>query len=234
MKPLACVRHQLTAPLGVIGDVLDGAGVPWRYVDAWRGDAVPAVDDVSGLIVLGGEMNADAVDGHPWLADVRGLLRDAVAQDVPVLGVCLGAQLLARALDAAVLPGAVREIGFRKVDVLPSGDHDPLLRHFAPSSLVFQFHEDTCEPPDGAELLATNDDCAVQAFRAGERAYGVQFHFEVTTAEIRAWCDETPADVLRDVWGTTKDALLAEAALHLQTQQRLGRELTAGFVGLLR
>lgn len=231
---LATIRHQSSAPLGIIADVLDDAQVTWRYVDPWRGDDLPDVADVSGLIVLGGEMNADAVGDHPWLADVRRLMRDAVDADVPVLGVCLGAQLLARATDAPVRPAQRREIGFRRVEVLPAGVADPLLGAFAPSSLVFQFHEDTCELPNGAELLATNDATRVQAFRLGSRGYGVQFHFEVTLREIAAWCDETPPDVLRDVWGTTKDELLAQAASHLPTQQRAGRRLTAAFVELLR
>lgn len=177
-------------------------------------------------------MNADEVEAYSWLADTRSLLRGAVDAGLPVLGVCLGAQLLARALDAPVAPAATREIGFRKVEVLPPGARDPLLRWFAPSSLVFQFHEDECALPAGAELLATNDDTAVQAFRAG-RGYGVQFHFEVTANEVAAWCDETPPDVLREVWGTTKEALLAEAAAHLAAQQHAGRQLTAAFVDQL-
>ncbi len=234
MKPLVCVRHQPSAPLGVIRDVLDAEGVSWRYVDPWRGETIPDVGEISALIVLGGEMNADDVEEHPWLADTRSLMHEAVDCDVPVLGVCLGAQLLARAMGAAVVPASVREIGFRKIEVLPPGSHDPLLKAFAPSALVFQFHEDACESPPGGQLLATNDDNPVQAFRVGTRGYGVQFHFEVTTDEIAAWCDETRPDVLRDVWGTTKHALLTEAVSHLAAQQDAGRRLAAAFVDQLR
>ena len=229
MKPLIVVRNQASCPLGVVGDVLDARGVAWRYVDPWRGEALPDVGEVSGVVVLGGAMNADEVVKFPWLADARSLLRVAVAQEVPVLGVCLGAQLLARACDAAVTRAPTREIGFRKVEVLDAGVRDPLLAAFAPSALVFQWHEDTCELPPGAELLATGEDTFVQAYRVGERAYGVQFHFEVTTREISAWSDDTGAEGLRDVWGTTKPALLAEAASHLGAQQEAGRRLAAAF-----
>lgn len=233
MKPLACIRHQPNVPLGIIGEVLQGAAVPWRYVDPWDGDGLPDVGEVSGLIVLGGSMNADEVDAYPWLADTRTLMRQAVEADVAVLGVCLGAQLLARSAGAAVGHETNREIGFRKVEVLPAGAGDPLLGAFAPSSLVFQFHEDGCELPADAELLATNADTAVQAFRLGERGYGVQFHFEVTTREISNWCDETPPDELRDVWGASKEALLAQATSHLAVQQQAGRQLASAFLKLL-
>ncbi len=236
VKPLHCIRNHNSVPLGVIGEVLAASGVSWRYVDPWRGDDLPDLGETSGLIVLGAAMNADQVDQFPWLLEVRALMRQAVEADRPVLGVCLGAQLLARAIDADVLraPEAVREIGFREVEVLPAGVDDALLAAFAPAAMVFQFHEDACELPAGAELLATNDDTAVQAFRVGDRAYGVQFHFEVTAREIATWCDETPPDELRNVWGTTKEALLAEAVSHLGAQQEAGRRVAAAFVEQIR
>lgn len=212
--------------------VLDDAGVEWRYVDLWRGDAVPDISEAGGLVVLGGSMNADEDDAFPWLGDVRELMRQAVDAELPLLGSCLGAQLLARAADTPVVANATREIGFRKVEVTPAGRDDPLLSAFAPSARVFQFHKDASEMPAGAELLVTNDDTPVQAFRVGARAYGVQFHFEVTTREITAWADESPPEV-RDEWGMTKEELLAEAAAHLEAQQVAGRRLTAAFVDLL-
>ena len=230
MKPLVVVRNQASCPLGIVAGVFDSRGVGWRYVDPWRGDALPDVAEVGGVVVLGGAMNADEVAEFPWLADVRGLLRHAVSAEVPVLGVCLGAQLLARACDAAVTRAPVREIGFRKVSVVAAGSDDSVLRAIAPSALLFQWHEDACELPAGAELLATNDDTFVQAYRVGSRAYGVQFHFEVTTAEITAWADETGSGALREVWGTTKEALLASAESHLAAQQEAGRRLASAWV----
>jgi GMP synthase (glutamine-hydrolysing) len=227
VKPIAVVRNQASCPLGVIASVFDARGAAWRYVDAWRGSSLPDIAEVSGVVVLGGAMNADEVDAFPWLADVRGLLGSAVAAEVPVLGVCLGAQLLARACDAEVTRAPMREIGFRKVAVVTN---DPVLGAFAPSALVFQWHEDTCALPAGADLLATNDDTRVQAYRVGSRAYGVQFHFEVTTEQITAWSDETGASALHDVWGTTKEALLASAESHLAGQQEAGRRLASAWV----
>lgn len=233
VKTLAVLRNQASCPLGVIGEVLDAQGVVWRYVDPWRGDEVPDLGEVGGLVVLGGAMNADEVDAYPWLAEVRSLLAAAVPAEVPVLGVCLGAQLLARSQDAAVARDGVREIGFRKVSVVGGGSDDPVLAAVAPSAMLFQWHEDACELPAGAELLATNDDTYVQAYRVGSRAYGVQFHFEVTPREITRWADETDPVELAEVWGTTKPDLLAQAEVHLAAQQEVGRRLAAGFVDLL-
>lgn len=229
MKPVFAIRCQLSAPLGVIADGLDARGVPWRYVDVYRGEQLPDVTEASGLVVLGGEMNVDEVDAHPWLADVRTLTRRAVDAEVPFLGSCLGAQVLARAMGAPVSAGTVREVGFRKVEVLPAGADDPVLAPFAPSSLVFEFHQDECALPDDATLLATGDETVVQAFRVGEQAYGIQFHFEVTVQEITAWADKRPTERLRDEWGVTKQELLAQAAVHLEQQQRAGRALATAF-----
>ena len=232
MKPLAVIRNDAICPLGIVQPVLDQAGVDWRYVEAWRGDALPDVADVAGMIVLGGVMNVDEVEHYPYLAEVRSLVRDAADAERPVLGVCLGAQILARAYDAPVRRGLVREIGFCKVEATAAGAADPVVGPFAPASLVFQFHEDHCALPAGAELLASGDAVPVQAFRVG-RAYGVQFHFEVTTAVITTWIDSKQPGELEEVWGTTRGDVLAAAEQHLAAQQDAGRRTAAAFVDLL-
>ena len=231
---LWCIRQEDIAPLGVIEQVLDGGDVRWRYVDPWAGQPLPDISEVGGLVVLGGTMNADAVDEHPWLGDVRALVAEAASAERPILGVCLGAQVLTRALGAAVFAAPVREIGFRKVTATDAGARDPLLGAFAPSSLVMQWHEDACELPASAELLAEGDDVAVQAFRAGERAYGVQFHFEVTREIVASWCDDASDESLRQVWGSSAAEVLAQVDAHLAAQQVAGRRLTEAFVDLLR
>jgi GMP synthase (glutamine-hydrolysing) len=232
MKPLAVIRNEAMCPLGIVEPVLDAAGVSWRYVEAWRGEPLPDLAQISGLVVLGGVMNVDEVEQYPYLRDVRSLVRAAADAERPVLGVCLGAQVLARAFDAPVHRAQVREVGFCKVEATATGAADPVTAPFAPASLVFQFHEDHCALPAGAQLLAHGETVEAQAFRIG-RAYGVQFHFEVTTEVITAWIDSKRPGELEDVWGTTRAALLAEAALHLDAQQVAGRRAAAQFVGLL-
>lgn len=232
MKRLACIRHQGSAPLGIIESVLHDSGVGWRYIDAWSSAGLPEVSEVSGLILLGGEMNADDLDRYPFLQHVRSLVRSAVDAEVPVLGVCLGAQVLTRALGGEVRPAPVREIGFLPVKATDAGMDDPVLAPFAPAATVFQFHEDECELPPGAELLFEGEDVRVQAFRAGTSAYGVQFHFEVTPEIVAAWCDEVPD--LEQTWGKTKEDVVAEAEHHLDAQAVAGRAAASAFLRLIR
>jgi GMP synthase (glutamine-hydrolysing) len=232
MKPLVCVRHQETAPLGIIEDVLRSLSIEWSYLDVWERGTFPTASEISGLIVLGGEMNADQLDAYPFLRSVRNLMGEALSEGVPVLGVCLGAQIMTRALGAKVTPAPVREIGFLPVKATAPGSSDPVLEPFAPESTVFQFHEDECELPAGCELLFEGTSVSVQAFRAGAAAYGVQFHFEVTGQEIESWCDNTP-DLERD-WGATKREVMEQAGEHLEAQQRAGRQATRRFLSILR
>jgi GMP synthase (glutamine-hydrolysing) len=216
----------------VLGEAFDEARVPWNYLDAWREEAAPDLAEVSGVVVLGGEMNVDEVDRHPFLKTVRDLTGEAIERDMPVLGVCLGAQVMARALGAEVTRSPIKEIGFVRVHATVHGMDDPVLGPFAPDAHVFQFHEDVCELPAGADLLFRGDTTAVQAFRFGERAYGVQFHLEVTMTEVTTWCTDTPN--LAADWGVTKEEIVAQARERLVAQQDRGRAVARGWLELIR
>jgi GMP synthase (glutamine-hydrolysing) len=218
--------------LGVAAEVFDELAIPYRHLDAWREDAWPALEEVSALVVLGGEMNADEVERHPFLGRERELLREAVHSDVPVLGLCLGAQLLARALGAAVPRSPTPELGFRPIRLTDAGRDDPVLAPFGAVPGVFQWHVDTFDLPEGAVLLASSEGVAHQAFRVGSSAYGLQFHPEATEAGIAAWATHW-ADVVRE-WGTTPDALIAQAREHHPAQREAAREAFRAFAGLLR
>lgn len=231
VKPVLCVRHQASAPLGVIEEVFADRGVPWRYIDAWKRTEWPDPQDGSGVIVLGGEMNADELDRHPFLAQVRTFTASAVEARVPFLGICLGAQILARALDASVVRAPVREIGFRRVRPTSEGRDDPLLDGFGSDVSVFQWHEDTFNLPRGATHLFASDDVLQQAFRF-DNAYGVQWHFEVTEDIIAAWCDETPPQRLNGYWGVTKDELVQQARDHLPAQRAAAEKTVARWLDL--
>ena len=233
MKTLICVRQQPSAPLGAIAGWLEESRTPWRYVDAWR-DRWPPLDEVAGAIVLGGEMNVDEHERYPWLRDELAFMKGACERDVPILGICLGAQMLARALGARVGPSPVREVGFTGIRATVAGRGDPVLGPFADTGRLFQWHEDAFELPAGAELLFTNADVPNQGFRFGECAYGVQFHFEVTGEIISEWCAETDPDELAGVWGVTEDELLRDASRFLPLQQAAGRRVVEGFAARLR
>lgn len=232
MKPLACVRFQASAPLGLIQDVLAESEVDWHYLDMWEQPPIPRASELGGLVVLGGEMNADSVEAYPFLATARDLVRDAVTSDLPVLAICLGAQLLSRSQGGTVRRAPHRELGFLPVKATAAGTDDYVLEPFSPAAKLFQFHEDECQLPEGAQLLFEATDVRVQAFRVRRRAYGVQFHFEVTEKEIEAWCDETPD--LETSWGATKQEVMEQASKHLADQQAAGREVARRFVSLIR
>ena len=173
MKPLLCIRNDRDDTLGITCSTLATAGVPLMRLDAFDASVQwPALEEISGLIIFGGEMNVDEVDVHPQLLTQRDLMRRAVDAGLPVLGICLGAQMLARAFGARVFRAPVRELGFKPVRVSDEGERDLLLGAFSTGDLVFQWHEDTFDLPDGADLLVAVDDVPNQAFRLGRTAWG--------------------------------------------------------------
>lgn len=165
--------------------ILDACGeLQVKTVKPLAGQALPDHDQVAGVVVMGGPMNVDEVDRFPALAVEREWLAGAVERGMPVLGVCLGAQLLARALGAEVRAGEGPEIGFAPVEV---GDpDDPLLGGLAPRTEVLHWHGDVFDLPAGAQHLASSERTACQAFRAGN-AWGVLFHPEADLALVEAW-----------------------------------------------
>src|SRR6202023_3963729 len=123
----------------------------------------------------------------PYLLTQRALMRRAVDAGLPVLGICLGAQMLSRAFDAPVYRARVRELGFKPVRVMDLGQRDALLGAFQTGDRVFQWHEDTFDLPAGADLLVAGDDVPIQAFRLGGNGWGMQFHFEIDSGGRGAW-----------------------------------------------
>ncbi len=181
-------QHVPYEPLGTLDPLLKAAGFRIRYINFARDrEARPELDKYAAIVVLGGPMNADDIENHPNLATEVSILEEAVERDMSILGICLGAQLLAKALGGTVAPGRRREIGWYDVELTELGRSDPVLSTFAERQPVFQWHEDSISLPAGCEHLAASPDCNVQAFRHGEHAYGFQFHLEVDRFLIERW-----------------------------------------------
>jgi len=185
---LLVFQHSASEPLGVLDPLLRRSGMRIRYVNfAREPQAEVDVARYDGLVVLGGPMNVDQADRFPHLLHEIEILREAMARSIPVLGICLGAQLLAAALGAAVRPNAVREIGWYPLEPMDEARDDRLFRHFDGSQFVFQWHAYTFDLPPGAVHLAATSTCRNQAFRYGGHAYGLQFHLEADELLIRRW-----------------------------------------------
>jgi GMP synthase (glutamine-hydrolysing) len=205
---------------GLISAALDGLPITSRTVVDDPAPRLPSLDGLAGVVVMGGPQDADDDRGHPGLAAERRLLGEAVAADVPVLGVCLGMQLLALALGARLHRRAGTEIGFAPVDVVAP---DPVLAPAGAHPTVLHWHNDAVDLPEGATLLASTDVTPVQAFRAGA-AVGLQFHLEVSPTLIDLWlgtpvmvADLEPSDV---------------EAIRLASRQHLGALQPAATLGL--
>ncbi|MFS0705088.1 type 1 glutamine amidotransferase [Cellulomonas sp. 179-A 9B4 NHS] len=213
-RPVLVLTHAPHEGPGLIGRAL--AGVPHRVrtVLDLHEPRLPDPADLAGLVVMGGPMDADDVAGHPGLAAERALLRAAVDADVPVLGVCLGAQLLALALGAALHRRTAHEVGFAPVEVVADDPVVAALGAVGARPTVLHWHSDEVDLPDGATLLASSEVTRVQAFRAGS-AVGLQFHPELDAAMLDLWL-ATP-DMTGDLDDGEADAIRAAGARHLPT-----------------
>ncbi len=202
-------QHVPYEPLGTLDPLLKEAGFRIRYVNFGREpDSRPSLEGYEALIILGGPMNADQIDSHPNLITEVEIIREAVDKQLSVLGICLGAQLLAKALGGSVSRNPTREIGWYDVELTDAGSSDPVLADFSSVQQVFQWHEDGIQLPPGCTHLAASDASAVPAFRHGEHVYGFQFHLEVNESLIERWLT-VPAN----------QAILQDEAGHIDPNQ---------------
>ena len=236
MKPVLLVRNDGFETFGVAPGAFARAGMD--LVTANMPDPtveLPPLDDVAGVITFGGTVNVDQVDEYPQLGAVRQYTREAVDRGVPYLGICLGSQILARALGIEVVKGPVKEVGFEPVRLTPDAKEDALLSFLEPEERVMQWHEDTHNLPGGATLLITGDRIQVQAYRVGETAWGVQFHLEVEAWELTWWLEVADAAIdLPRVWGKSAEEIRAEAHQHMARQEERGREIFTRFANIVR
>jgi GMP synthase-like glutamine amidotransferase len=229
MRVLA-ISHQRDAGPGVFADVVQtgGAGLDhWMPPESETPPQRPEAYDA--VLVLGGAMHADQDELHPWLPAEKAILRDLLGQDVPVLGVCLGAQLLAEAAGGPVRRAARPEIGWHVVDVTEEGATDPVLGPLAPRFEAFQWHSYEFGLPPGATALARSDVC-LQGYRIGDRAWGIQFHAEVSSADARAWIDDYESDGDAVRIGLDPEALRRETDVRIAAWNDLGRSLSERFL----
>ncbi|MEW6186387.1 MAG: gamma-glutamyl-gamma-aminobutyrate hydrolase family protein [Thermodesulfobacteriota bacterium] len=190
------LMHNPTEGAGLFDTILKEKGWTREILPLFEGRSLPESTDEFGLIlVMGGPMSVNDEDRFPFLKQEILFIRQMIKLGKPVLGICLGAQLMAKSLGARVYPGPHKEIGWYFLNQTPSGKADPLFSLLDPCFLVFQWHGETFDLPNGGICLAGNQVFPQQAFRFGDRAYGLQFHFEVTEGMIKTWLKQWAGEI---------------------------------------
>lgn len=177
-KAALILQHIDFGNAAILERSLRAQGVPTFTRHPYLGDEFPDLSGVAGVLSMGGPMSVNDVKDHAWIEKECAYLRAAVDAGLPVVGICLGGQLLAKALGAEVETNAEPEVGWYPVNLTDAGRADPVLGTAGPSPIVYHWHMDTFHLPPGAELLASSRACARQAFRVGPKVYGFQFHPE--------------------------------------------------------
>ena len=219
------VIHGDSVRAGVFGDVVTERGhllEEWSL--AWDTPLPRPLDAYGAVFVFGGAMHADQDEHHPWLREEDLFLHRLLDLHTPVLGICLGAQLIAKAAQAPVHPASEAEIGWFPVELTEEAAEDPVLSSLPQSFVAFQWHYYTHGLPAGAVELARSEAC-MQAFRLGANAWGVQFHPEVTLDQVEGWVAEDEEELPVD-----RGAFLEETRNRIEEWNALGRELCGAFV----
>jgi GMP synthase (glutamine-hydrolysing) len=231
MRVLSLV-HGPEALSGVFGEEIRAAGhdLHERSFTLGRPPDDP-VESYDAAMVFGGSMNVHEVDGHPWIHEEQRALARLLESDIPLVGVCLGSQLIASVSGAMVSRAPQPEIGWYHVDKAPEADDDPLLGGFPDRFCAFHWHSYQFTLPPGATLLASSPVC-LQAYRLGERVWGIQFHAEVTSAICRDWISKyhTDPDAVRIGLDPARE--LARLETRIEPWNELGRSLIRGFLGV--
>jgi len=205
---LTLIQNDQEVPSGNLLGWLREYQLPVRIIKPYSGEDLPPLSGTSALIVLGGAMGVHDSRRYPHLLVVRSYLQQAAIQEVPLLGICLGGQLLADALGAPVHSQKSGEMGTHSIEVLPPGASDPLFHDLPKIFTTFQWHNDSFEIPEGAVCLASSANCAHQAFRYGSCLYGLQFHPEVTRGIVTSWIESS--GMVADASGILEDFIRKE------------------------
>lgn len=235
MRRLLVFQHVPFEILGIFHPMLKQEKFRIRYVNfARHPDARPKVEAYNGLVVLGGPMSAHQYDEFPHLEWEVEAIKHAVNIGIPVLGICLGAQLIAHAFGARIKRGSIPEIGWYEVAPTAETESDPVLAPLLEPRWIFQWHQDVFDLPEGAVHLASSAGCPNQAFRIGECVYGFQFHLEVDQPLIERWLNvPVHREELADLRGLIDpDDIRSDTERLIASSQSLGRAVFSRFIDL--
>src|SRR5579875_155367 len=233
MTDVLVLQHIEIETIGIIAQALQAVGLSPRVVHAYAEEPVPHdLRSAAGLIIMGGPMGVYDSERYPFLDAEQRLIAKALEANKPILGICLGSQLLAATLGAEVRKGAQKEIGWHRLFLTPESATDPLWQGIPPAFMAFHWHGDIFDLPQGAVPLASSAFTPHQAFRYGDKAYGFLFHMEVNEMMIQNMV-RTFAEEVREV-GSDKNQILAETAQYLSPRHAIGHQVFSRFVALLQ
>lgn len=186
-RPVLIIQHAPHEHPAALRRALESQGIPTLWIHPYLNEAYPAVKEIAGMISLGGPMGANDELEFPWITREIEALRASVEADLPTVGICLGGQMLSRALGGRVEKNTTYEVGWFPIELNPEGLEDPVMGAAGANPTVYHWHGDTFHLPEGAVLLGKSKACARQAFRFGEKAYGFQFHPEADHQLVLEW-----------------------------------------------
>lgn len=235
MRKVLVFQHVAHEILGTLNPLLKQQGLRIRYVNFERNpDEQPSLEKYNGLIVLGGHMGVYEAEEYTHIKTEMKLIEAALKKGIPILGICLGAQILAHVLGADVRRSPQKEVGWCDIELTAEGQKDPLFSHFQKTERIFQMHGDTFDIPQSAVHLASSQACLGQAFRLNENVYGLQFHLEVDQAMILRWLKNprNQEQMLKDCGSVTSEQIEQETQTRIQHSIDLSQKTFQKFIEL--
>ena len=232
MKSILILQHEPNEGLGAWEPVFQ-TGRTVTVKNLFAGEKVPQEEDLlnfDGIVIMGGPMSANDGDRFPFIRDELAMIPQALELKIPLLGVCLGSQLIAKALGGKVRPGPQKEIGWYPLQLKQSASKDRLFGTLSAPVMMFQWHGETFELPSGAVHLATSDLYPHQAYRYTDRIYGLQFHCEMTDSMIRGWVENGKDEILQA--GLNPDKIVELTPKFLPTLRHWAREIAQKWLAL--
>jgi GMP synthase (glutamine-hydrolysing) len=232
MPRVRVLQHLAAEPLGIIGDALEAAGIEADYIRVFEGDPIPIeLNDAAGLVVMGGSMGVYEQHQYPFLSDEIRLIERALKAEKPVLGICLGSQLIASALGAEVRKGAGKEIGWFPVSLTSAATSDGLLAGVESSFMAYHWHGDVFDLPAGAVSLASSARTSCQAFAYDGSAHGFLFHLEATQKMVEDMVRGFAGELDEEHIGGAE--IVDQSRLHLPQLQRVGAAVFQRWASLI-